>query len=174
MSALAATDITETCQLILSTMIQLVDPGNPDAVPGVLALPPRQIVATGGMEYDCAMVGVAAMSIQLGFPEPTSQRIGGAANLTFPFGNTIWTLTAEVAIVRCAEERYDGNQPPRPEWLANDLIASSGDAALLIETAEFLVKALQVPVPHNVRFTSPQGQLLATQSSITVPIGWIP
>lgn len=142
-----------------------------------VTLPARQIVSTAGVTWDCPMVYVSALTIQLGLPDPVSadQRLTGA--LTYPPGSNleVWTVTVEAGIVRPLVEGPQVMGPsaaaPPVEAYAADLVTASSDTAVLMNALTAYGAANLQPVaqqPASASFLAAQGGFHGVAATATV------
>lgn len=162
MSAPVVADFaTDTLSAALGRILAAVLAAAAD-LPGVVDLPDRQITSTAGVTWDCPMVYVSALSVQLGIPEPVSfdQRLVGST--TYPPGLAVFTVTAEAGVVRQASEvpqvRGPASKAPTVESYAADLAVVSSDTAVLMNALSQLEAANLQPVQ-----LAPAAQMLAAQ-----------
>lgn len=161
--------VTECVGRVLDTIVQASDDMS-------VTLPARQLQLTGGATWDCAMLYVAAMSVQLGLPEPaagTGVESFGAESWPGVGNTTMWTLTVEAGIVRpvCAVSADpQGRVPPTADQFLTDLTAISADTAVLVNAAYTLVGQGRQPVPQTTTVFHPQGGFGGVQLTTTVEL----
>jgi hypothetical protein len=162
-----ADSLTAACQRVLDAIVAAAA-----ALPDAVTIPDRQILSTAGVTWDCQMVFVAALSVQLGIPESASEPQLGGLN-TWPQGVQMWTVTVEAGIVRQASaEPADGvpsYTPPTPDQYLTDLTAVSSDTAVLFNAAAALGgQQMQFgPVPQRADMLATQGTFQGVAGNFT-------
>jgi hypothetical protein len=145
-----------------------------DDLPGSQSLPGRQLLSPGGATWDCDMVYVSPLSLQLGLPEgQQAGGFGGIGNLTFPPGAnmSIWALTAEMGIVRKVNAVYHAPRAaPTEADYATDTVTVSSDTAVLVNAAATLAFGGWRPVPASGTLFHQQGGFAGVAVTVTTEL----
>lgn len=162
----------DTVQTCVGRVLQAVV-DSADALPNVTALPPRQITTSAGATWDCEMLYVSFLTVQLGLPEPASEILPLTGVNTWPPSNLpVWTLTCEVGIVRkLTAMPQPSTRPtgaPDADRFAFDLAKVSSDVAVIVNAAETLVARNLQPVPHTGEAAASQGGFHGVLFQMTV------
>lgn len=143
-----------------------------DALPGAVTLPARQLTTTAGATWDCEMVYVSALTVQLGLPETVQTGDLGGFD-TYPQGNlTVWTATVEAGIVRKVQATPSGTgrSAPAASQFAADLVNVSSDTAVLFNAALTLVGRDMQAVPQSASMLASQGGFHGVAATFTVEL----
>jgi hypothetical protein len=163
-----AADTVTAC--IARVLQAITDAG--DALPAAVTLPARQLTTTAGATWDCEMVYVSALSVQLGIPEtPREGHLGGLD--TYPQGNlTVWTATVEAGVVRkvLATPTGQGRTAPDASKFTDDLVNVSSDTAVLFNAALTLGARDMQPVPQSALMLASQGGFHGIAATFTVEL----
>ena len=166
----------DTLELALARiMAAIVDAAA--VLPGVADLPSRQLATTAGATWDCPMVYVSALTLQLGLPEPVGvdQRLVGATTYPPQSGLAVWTVTVEAGVVRklSAMPVTAGptQRPPTTDAYAADLAVVSSDTAVLVNASATLGARDWQPIgTETASFLESQGGFHGVAGTFTVEV----
>lgn len=127
-------------------------------LPGAVPLPPYQVLTTGGTVWDCEMVYVCVMSVQLGIQEPisggSSYVLAETGQLTYPANSAVWTAKLECGVIRRVTSMPQGVQgrelyAPSTDSYLGDMVAMSSDTAVLHNAAWSMARDWGMPVAQD-------------------------